>query len=129
MGKRRGHGEGSITLRPDGRWQAQVDLGWSDGKRRRKYLYGRTRRQVSEALRTALQAAQDGALPSDGRQTVSQFLLRWLRDVAQPRVRPRTLDTYEAAITLHIVPTLGKRPLAKLTPQDCQAWIASLTTH
>jgi integrase len=41
-------------------------------------------------------------------------------------VRPRTLDTYEAAVTHHIVPTLVRRTLAKLTPQDCQAWIAAL---
>jgi hypothetical protein len=51
---------------------------------------------------------------------------RSLQDVAKSRVRPRTLDTYEAAITHHIVPLLGNRPLAKLTPQDCRAWIATL---
>jgi integrase len=105
---------------------ARVDLGWADGKRRRKTLYGRTRRKVSDALSKALRAAQEGTLLTDERQTVGQFLARWLSDVAKPRVRPRTLDTYEAAITHHILPTLAKRPLAKLTPQDCQAWIATL---
>ena len=34
----RGHGEGTITQRKDGRWQAQISLG--DGKR--KTLYGKT---------------------------------------------------------------------------------------
>ena len=125
-GRRRGRGEGSIVQRTDGRWMARVDLGWADGKRQRKTLYGRTRRKVSDALTRALRAAQDGTLLMDERQTVGQFLARWLSDVAKPRVRPRTLDTYEAAITHHIVPLLGKRPLAKLTPQDCQTWIATL---
>ena len=36
MSTRRGRGEGSITRRADGRWMARVDLGWQDGKRRRK---------------------------------------------------------------------------------------------
>jgi integrase len=129
MAKRRGHGEGSITQRKDGRWQGQVDLGWQDGRRRRKFVYGRTRRAVSDALTRALRAAQDGTLLTDERQTVGQFLAHWLRDVARPRVRPRTLDTYEAAITLHIVPTLGKRALARLSPQDCQAWISTLAAQ
>ena len=125
-GRRRGRGEGSIVQRADGRWMARVDLRWADGKRQRKTLYGRTRRKVSDALTKALRAAQDGTLLTDERQTVGQFLARWLSDVAKPRVRPRTLDTYEAAVTHHIVPTLGKRTVAKLTPQDCQAWIATL---
>ena len=38
MATRRGRGEGSITRRADGRWMARVDLGWQDGKRRRKTL-------------------------------------------------------------------------------------------
>ena len=36
--RRRGHGEGSISRRPDGRWTAALDLGWQNGKRRRNYL-------------------------------------------------------------------------------------------
>jgi hypothetical protein len=48
--RRRGKGEGSITQRPDGRWVARVDLGWQEGKRRRKAVYGRTRREVADKL-------------------------------------------------------------------------------
>ena len=35
MSKRRGHGEGAIYQRSDGRWVASVDLGWEAGRRRR----------------------------------------------------------------------------------------------
>lgn len=42
MAKRRGHGEGSIYQRQDGRWAATVDLGWHDGKRKRKAVYAKT---------------------------------------------------------------------------------------
>ena len=52
MGKRRGHGEGSIHLRPDGRWCAIVDLGRdANGKRKRKYIYGKTRKEVADQLK------------------------------------------------------------------------------
>lgn len=44
---RRGHGEGTISKRRDGRWEARVDLGWMDGKRVRRTFYGSTRNEVA----------------------------------------------------------------------------------
>ncbi len=46
--RRRGHGEGTIVQRSDGRWMAQIDLGYVDGKRKRKTVYGKTRKEVAE---------------------------------------------------------------------------------
>lgn len=126
--KRRGRGEGSIVQRRDGRWMARVDLGWRDGKRRSKAVYGRTRRAVAKALQDALKAAQEGTLVADERQTVPEFLTRWVHDVARTRVRPRTLAGYQAAIERHISPHFGHVRLAKLTPQHLQAWLATLET-
>jgi integrase len=40
---KRGSGEGSIYRDNAGRWRSVVDLGWRDGRRRRKYLSGRKR--------------------------------------------------------------------------------------
>lgn len=107
----------------------RVDLGWRDGKRRSKTIYGRTRRAVGEALRHALKAAERGTLVGDERQTVPEFLARWLNDVARTRVRPRTLDGYEAAVDRHIRPHLEHVRLTKLTPQHLQAWMATLETN
>ena len=59
-GRRRGHGEGSIYRRSDGRWVAVLDLGWRDGKRTRKYFYGRTREQVARKLARGLAQHQQG---------------------------------------------------------------------
>lgn len=52
---RRGHGEGTISKRKDGRWEARVDLGWIDGRRVRRAFYGATRAEVAEKLRKALE--------------------------------------------------------------------------
>ena len=53
-GRRRGHGEGSVYRRSDGRWVAVLDLGWRGGKRSRKYFYGKTREQVARKLARGL---------------------------------------------------------------------------
>ena len=45
MGKT-AYGEGSVYQRADGRWSAQLDMGWRNGKRQRKLIYGPTRREV-----------------------------------------------------------------------------------
>lgn len=87
-----------------------------------------THRAVAEALRDALRAAQQGTLVGDERQTIPEFLTRWLLDVARTRVRPRTFAGYEAAIERHIRSHLGRVRLAKLTPQHLRARMATLET-
>jgi integrase len=126
--RRRGRGEGSITQRADGRWVARVDLGWEGGKRRRKAVYGRTRRQVADKLTKVLRDVQQGAALPDERQTVSQFLTRWL-DEKRTRLRPRAWATYEQAVRLHLAPGIGKIALARLTPAQLDAWFREHQLH
>jgi integrase len=121
MAKRRGRGEGSITQRGDGLWVARVDLGWEDGKRRRKAFYAKTRRQASDKLTKGLLDAQQGAAIPNERQTVEQFLGRWLEH-KRARLRPRAWLTYEQAVRLHLVPGIGKLSVAKLQPQQIESW-------
>ena len=52
MAKRRGNGEGGIYQREsDGKWCASVDLGFVNGKRRRKVIYGKTARRSPTSSR------------------------------------------------------------------------------
>jgi integrase len=118
-GRRRGQGEGSICRRPDGRWVAVIDLGWRDGKRARKYLYGRTRELVARKLARALTQQQQGHEFANERLTVEQFLARWL-EAKRGTVRPRTWARYEELVRLHVNPKLGKRRLARLRPEQLQ---------
>jgi len=113
---KRGNSEGSIYRRKDGRWAASVDLGQAGGRRRRRSFYGATRQEVARKLQAAQRALADG-LPLPGqRQTVGDFLEVWLKDSVARKVRPRTLQRYQEIIRLHLVPRLGRIPLAKLTP-------------
>ena len=118
--RRRGHGEGTI-YEQDGRWRAVVDLGFENGKRKRKYLSGKTKREVLQKLAQKQQAhAQGLPLPAE-RQTVGPYLERWLSDVAEPSVRLSTFVRYRELLRLHAIPVIGSRPLTKLSPQDVQA--------
>jgi Phage integrase, N-terminal SAM-like domain len=101
--RRRGHGEAPIYRRSDGRWAAMVDLGWRGGKRRRKFLYGKTRPEVARKLSAALKALQEGQVLPDERITVEQFLQAWLKTV-EPSLRPRTWTRYEQLIRKHATP-------------------------
>jgi len=118
--RRRGKGEGSIRLRADGRWEARIDLGWVNGKRRSKSIFGRTRKDVTTKLPKALAQAQRHQPFADERETVERFLTRWLTH-QKTRVRARTWDGYEGIVRLHLFPTLGKLSLARLTPQHVDA--------
>src|SRR5882672_7013017 len=102
MTTRRGSGEGAIYQRGDGRWVAAVHIGWIDGKRKRKVVYGTTRKEVSEKLKGLARDAQRGELVLDDRRKLGDFLDTWLDEVVKPSVRPRTYLAYEEKVRLHI---------------------------
>ncbi|HLY32474.1 MAG TPA: tyrosine-type recombinase/integrase [Ktedonobacterales bacterium] len=116
MPTRRGHGEGSIRKRTDGRWEAQMSLG--DGTR--KSFYGKTRQEVARQLAAALRDLDKG-LPiiRDERQTLATYLASWL-DAITLNLDARTMESYRQHVELHIIPTLGAIRISKLTPQQVQ---------
>jgi integrase len=123
--RRRANGEGSITQLPDGRWMARLDCGWSDGRRVRRAFFARTRAEAAGKLSKAL-ADRDRGLPvALPKQTVVQFLSRWLDESVTTSVRPRTATRYRELVELHILPTLGRTSLTKLTPQDLRQLYAA----
>ena len=122
MPSRRGHGEGSISQRKsDGLWTARVDLGIVNGKR--KQIYGKTRKEVAEKLKGLLRDQQQGLPIAVERQTLAQFLNRWLTEKVEPSRRPNTIESYRNVIRLHITPEIGHIQIAKLTPQDVERLI------
>lgn len=127
MGKRRGSGEGAIYQREsDGKWCATVEVGFVDGKRRRKTIYGKTRKEVTEKLRK-LQREQDaGVNIAPDQQTVQEFLERWLEQVVRVRNRLGTYEEYARTVRLYLNPAIGSRQLAKLTPEQVQAMLNRL---
>jgi integrase len=123
---RRGHNEGSIYQRKDGRWCSSITVGYEGGKPNRKTYYGTTRKAVADKLTAGLTKHQQG-LPLVGeKQTVKQFLTSWLEDTAKVTTRPSTYVSYKHLVELHIIPEIGHIKLAKLTPQHVQSMIKNL---
>ncbi len=121
--RHRGHNEGSIFQRKDGRWESRLTLGWKDGKLQRKSFYGKTRAEVHEKLQRAMQDWQCGREPVSERLTVETYLRRWLETAARPKLRPRTFASYRQTINQHLIPALGKKRLARLSPRDVHGYI------
>ena len=106
-------GLGTIGVRKDGRYWARISL--DDGTR--KAYYGRTEAEVREKLIKALGEKQKGTLVTEKIPSLSEFTARWLVDVAKPRLKASTHLRYTQLLDKHVLPTLGKVRLNKLTPQ------------
>jgi integrase len=127
MGKRRGKGEGGIYQREsDGKWCATVDLGFVNGKRRRKTVYGESRKEVADKLKVLHRDQAAGQIIVTERQTVAQFLDRWLETAVQPHRRTKTAASYEQLVRLYLKPHLGRHQLEKLSPEHVQTMINAL---
>jgi len=106
-----------------------MDVGFSDGSRRRKTIYGTTRSEVATKLREAQTDKDRGRLPLTGRQRVGDFLDDWLLMKAKPGVRPKTYERYEQVVRIHLKPTIGHLQLQQLRVQHVQELISSLTAQ
>ncbi len=120
---RRGNSEGSIYQRSDGRWVSVIDLGYRDGKRHRKSIYGKTRKEVQKKLTRALNAKEQGLPVTPERLTVEDWLTTWLKHQEPPARKPKTYTAYENHLRLHLVPALGQIRLAKLQPDDVREFM------
>ena len=78
--RRRATGEGSVYKTADGRWRGAVDLGWENGKRKRKYVSGATQADALAAFKKASRSIELGVV-TDERLTVGEWLDRWLDEV------------------------------------------------
>jgi integrase len=126
MSKARAAGEGSVYRRKDGRWVAQVTT-WEGGKRRQHATYHKSQKAAREKL-TADTSAKDKGAPIPGvRLTVRDFLASWVQGLeGAGDLRPESLRRYRDTVNLHLVPELGRKSLAKLTPEDVRGCYARL---
>jgi integrase len=119
----RGHNEGSIYKRDDGRWVASITVGYLNGKRQRKSFYGETRSDVQKQLTIALRSQQEGSPIASDRQTIGQYLEQWLEESHKATIRAKTYKSYDYIIHSHLIPGLGRVVLSRLTPQQLQAFM------
>lgn len=131
MAGKRGHGEGTIVKRPDGRWMAQVTVydPLSD-KPKRKTFYGKTRREVQEKVDTYKAEVKTGTYVEPNKVNFGDWVRRWLELYVKPKVKMSTYSKYTINAETHIVPGLGKVPLQQLTTDHIQEFYNNMAqTH
>jgi integrase len=131
--KRRTKGDGGLTQRHDhpscpekdedgtrpehrcrGRWQGTLDV-IIDGRRRRKYVYGRTQQEAKAKLTKAIRERDQGQLVMRT-LTVERWMTEWLERKGKPpkALKPQTLRSYQSKVRLYILPQLGRHRLTAL---------------
>src|SRR5215211_5272190 len=116
---RRGNGEGTITRRKDGRWEARYTVHGAEGPKR-KVLYGKTRGAVAGKLNKALSDRSNGLTFDAANLTVGKYLHHWLEDsvkslVDAGKMAHSTFIRYEGIVNNHLKPALGHRKLKDLS--------------
>ena len=118
MAGRRQYGTGSITRRSDGRYMVRIEAGWTaNGTRRRVSRIAKTEAEAKRILRDLQREHAAGEEVGGRKVTVKAWCDTWL-DMQATRVRPKTYDTDASTVRRWIVPTIGHRKLADLTPAD-----------
>ncbi|MER6879555.1 site-specific integrase [Streptomyces werraensis] len=126
MSGKRGNGEGSIYPYKNG-YAAYVWVTKPDGKRARKYAYGKTREEVHEKWLNLHAEAKRGPVATR-HPTVGAFLSYWLDSVVKPNLAPLSYVSYEGSVRLYIAPHLGSRRLDRLTVRDVREWVTKMST-
>ena len=120
MPKKRSPGDGGLYyLKSRGLWRGVIDVGFKpDGSRKQKYVTARTQTEARAKLaKVKAEIVQYGA-PLDNAVTVESWANHWLETVCRPTLKPQPLKTYQSIVRTWIIPTLGKKRMAKLTPSD-----------
>ncbi|MBQ5763341.1 MAG: site-specific integrase [Ruminococcus sp.] len=127
MGKKRKAGEGTLRLRKDGRWEGRIVVDYDEnGKPKTKNVTAKTKAECLkklEALKEKCGIVTGRARPD---MPFGDWLDLWYKTYSKPNIRITTQLSYENRIYLHIIPSIGKMPLNKLTQSDLQKFYADL---
>jgi integrase len=101
---------------------------WKDGKRKSYVVryrdasgkahhetVGPSKKEAERVLAERMSEINRGVYEELRQSTFGQFAERWLEEYAKPRLKPSTLDSYQRHFDLHLLPALGRFPLAAIS--------------
>ena len=125
--RKRKQGEGTLRLRKDGRWEGRVVIGYNDkGKPKTKSVLAHTKSECVEKLEMLKEECGRTAEKLKPDMPFGEWIDFWYKYFSSPKLRPTTQATYENRIYGHIIPSVGKILLSKLTQNDLQQFYAKL---
>ena len=120
--------QGTVNQRYKGSWE----LKWygpadqnGNQKRISETVRG-TKKEAEKILRERLLSVDNGSFVDKSKETVSEFMNRWLETYAATNVTLRTAHGYEGYSRRYINPTIGKVALQSLTPSQVQKVYADM---
>lgn len=128
--------EGSVSKRPDGRWNAHLPYKAPDGSTKRISTTKRTRAEAVAWLNEK-RAERDGGAPIGGENPLlADYLANWLAYSVKGYVAATTAKNYTYTTRNHLIPAIGHIKLRDLTPAHIERLYAqkleaglSLTTR
>ena len=120
--------KGSIRQRSKGTWQLRYDAP-PDGTGRRRFVsktFKGNKKDAERALRELLATIENGGYVASDKETVAQFMVRWLETYAATNTTVRTLHGYRGYVERYINPTIGNIQLQSLTARHIQGLYADL---
>lgn len=128
---RRGNNEGSIFQRKDGRWCAQVTVGYQEnGKALMKYAYGSSRQEVAKKLtqytHEVFENGYSAFAPSDSR-LFYPLLEDWFFTFKEPVISSSTSEKLRNLMKNHIKPELGNLSVQQIDLFRLQRFFNGLT--
>lgn len=114
--RKNNHGEGSISVRKDGIYQASI---MCEGIR--KYFYGTTEKEVRKSMLEYQAKLLMGVKEST--VSFSNYFEYWLINIKKDKIKPASYDRLERTYRTHICSEIGKIAIGKLTSRKCQMLI------
>ena len=109
---------GSLRQRSKGSWEIKFEAP-ADATGARKTIFRTikgSKRQAEARLVELQSEAARGGLVDYSKETLGEFLLRWLRDWAAHNASPKTRERWVQLIDNQITPRLGGAPMQKIKP-------------
>jgi integrase len=129
--KKRASGEGTLVYDEKrdlwmGRVSASIDP-------KRRAVYAKTQGRAREKLRRAAREAERGLVTLRENSRLGDYLDQWLSvvrsRVEDGRLAVSTAAGYERDVRRHIVPSIGRVPLRKLTPAQVEAMFGAMRSQ
>ena len=109
-------------------WEARYTAGYDPGtgKQIQRSITGKTQKEVSQKLKAATVAIDNGTYIAPNKQTLIDWLDTWLTTYCG-NIKPRTMEIYKTDIRVHIKPALGALRLETLSAPVIQDFYNKLT--
>ena len=110
-----------------GRWILTIDIAQPGAPRKQHKRRFATYKEARAELTRIRSAQGNGGFVAPKKLTLNGYVETWV-PILRTQVRPSTAASYERALRLRVLPTLGSRQLQSIRPADLTALYAILLT-